>query len=94
MTDEQLQNILNVVVRQEYPEIDMEIFVITERHAVYMNETKKLIYNIMFFLSPSDYDKYFSDGMDKDKWDKIRGLIRDIIKMSGISDKVMFHFRQ
>jgi len=94
MNNEQLQDILNVVVKQQYPEIDMEIFVITERHAVYMASTKKLIYNIMFFLSPSDYDKYFSDGIDKNKWDKIRELIRNIIKMLGIFDKVMFHFRQ
>jgi len=94
MTNEQLQNILNSVVKQEYPEIDVEILVMTERHVVYLDSAKKLVYNIIFMVPPSDYGKYFSEGIDKHKWDKIRGLIRDIIKMSGIFDKVVFHYRE
>lgn len=94
MTNEQLQNILNAVVKQEYPEIDVEILVMTERHVVYLDSAKKLVYNIIFMVPPSDYGKYFSEGIDKHKWDKIRGLIRDIIKMSGIFDKVVFHYRE
>jgi hypothetical protein len=94
MTDEQLQDILNYVIKKEYPEIDMDIHVTTEHHAVYITSAKKLIYNIVFMLSPYEYEHTSVEGRDKDKWDRIRGLIRDIIKMSGISDKVIFYFRE
>lgn len=94
MTNEQIQHILNKVINETYPEINVKIYVSTEPDMTYliMTHIKKQIYNVFFDLSEDDYGKYVREGLDKHIWDKIRELIRDIIKMLGISDKVKFYF--
>lgn len=92
MTNEYIQSILNSVIKDEYPEINVDIYVSSERDLVYITSTNKLIYNITFDLTDSDYGKYVREGIDKHIWDKMRSFIRDLIKMLGISDKVRFYF--
>lgn len=92
MTNEYIQTILNSVIKQEYPEINVDIYVSSERDLIYMTSTNKMVYNIVFDLTYSDYGKYAHEGIDKHIWDKMRLFIRDLIKMLGISDKVNFYF--
>jgi hypothetical protein len=92
MTNEYIQSILNSVIKQEYPEINVDIYVSSERDLIYITSTNKMVYNIVFDLTDSDYGKYVREGIDKHIWDKIRSFIRDLIKMLGISDKVRFYF--
>lgn len=92
MTNETIEQILRSVIKKEFPEIDMNIHVIIEPDLNYMQITNKMIYGIYFNLSDEDYTKYVSEGQDKHVWDKIRELIRDLIKMLGIWDKVNFYF--
>jgi hypothetical protein len=92
MTNEQISSILNKVVKEKYPEMDVKISVITERDPLYIFSTGKLIYNIIFNLSYDDFHMYNFEGLDKPKWDEIRAMLRDVIKMIGIFDKVKFQF--
>lgn len=93
MKNEEIQHILNKIIKEKYPEIDVEIYVSNEPDMTYvMSFQKKEIYNIFFHLSDDDYGKYVREGMDKPMWDNIRELIRDLMKMLGISDKVKFYF--
>jgi hypothetical protein len=92
MTNEQISSILNKVVKEKYPEMNVKISVTTERDQIYITSTGKLIYTITFILSHDDFHKYNFEGLDKPKWDEIRAMIRDFMKMIGIFDKVRFHF--
>jgi hypothetical protein len=92
MTNQEIQTILNKVINEKYPEMNVKISVITERDPIYITSTGKLIYYIIFNLSYDDFHKYNFEGLDKPKWDKIRAMLRDVMKMIGIFDKVIFQF--
>lgn len=80
MTNEYIQSILNSVIKDEYPEINVDISVSGERDLVYITSTNKMVYNIVFDLTDSDYGKYAREGIDKHIWDKViyQGPYKDV----------------
>lgn len=95
MNSERTRTLLNNMVKKEFPGIDMEIYISSEPDIEsYLSGVKKDIFNVGFELSPSDYDKYIGDGIDKRKWDDIRATIRTLLKMLGIYAKVKFYYHR
>lgn len=95
MNSEQIRSVLNMVVKKKFPEIQTEIYISSEPDTEsYLGGVKKKIFNVGFELSPYDYDMYIGDGIDKQKWDVIRELIRDVVKMLGIFDRVKFYYHR
>lgn len=93
MNTEQIRSILNKVIKEKYPEIDMEIYISFEPDVEFHGwGTNKKIINVFFDLPWYEHDKYVMDGIDKEKLDNIRALIRDFVKMLGIFDRVKFYF--
>lgn len=88
MTEEQIQNVLKTVVNKKYPEIDMDLYVSSERDGLYISSTGKKIYNILINLTPSDYQHYVIEGRDNHIWTGIKLLLRDTMRMLGIFDKI------
>ena len=90
--EKQITKILNNIINEKYPELDVKISIKSEPNRLYMTIANQKIYTVFFNLHPNDFYLYNFEGVDKDKWDKVREIIRDLMKMFGIFDKVRFHF--
>lgn len=90
--EKQIAKILNNIINEKYPELDVKISIKSEPNMIYMTMANQKIYTVIFNLHPEDFNMYNYEGIDKPKWDEVRALIRDIIKMFGIFDKVRFLF--
>ena len=80
-------------MKEKYPELSgLKIAVKKEQYVGYIMVDNQYKYSVVFIVSEYDYIKYALEGYDREMWNNIRELVRDVMKMLGIYDKVEFQF--
>jgi hypothetical protein len=85
--EEVIRKILNYIIENKYP-MFTDVNVTSEPvYSYYIDKNKNLVFNVALTINSSDFEPINDSG----EWEKIKSDIREIIKMTGIDNRIWFY---
>ncbi len=85
--EEVIRKILKHIIENKYP-MFTDVNVTSEPvYSHYIDKNKNLVFNVALTINSSDFEPINDSG----EWEKIKSDIREIIKMTGIDNRIWFY---